>query len=125
VCTATHARLEEANPQSVDELQRMPHHVIGHSNEMATMVRELKDYLYQHMYRHYRVVRMAQKAEHFITELFNAYLTEPEQLPKPAQARWEENGDSVARVVCDYIAGMTDRYALQEYQKLFDPFTRP
>jgi dGTPase len=125
VCTATHARLEEANPQSVDELQQMSHHVIGHSNEMATMVRELKDYLYQHMYRHYRVVRMAQKAEHFITELFNAYLTEPEQLPKPAQARWEENGDSVARVVCDYIAGMTDRYALQEYQKLFDPFTRP
>ncbi len=125
VCRATHDRLEAAAPRSVAELQQLPVNVIGHSEEMAAMVRELKSYLYQHMYRHYRVVRMAQKAEHFITSLFQAYLAEPEQLPPGVMARPAEDGDSLARVVCDYIAGMTDRYALQEYQKLFDPFTRP
>jgi len=68
-------------------------------------------------------VRMAKKAEHFITELFYAYLEEPEQLPTSTQQRWREGTDSLGCVVGDYIAGMTDRYALQEYQKLFDPYT--
>jgi dGTPase len=77
------------------------------------------------MYRHYRVVRMQKKAEHFITRLFEAYLDEPAQLPDSIQQRQKDSGDSLARVICDYIAGMTDRYALQEYQKLFDPFVRP
>ncbi len=125
VSVATNERIEAANPQSVAELQMLAHNVIGHSEEMADIVRELKTFLFQNMYRHYRVVRMAQKAEHFITQLFNAYMTEPAQLPMPTQERLHKNGDSLARVVCDYIAGMTDRYALQEYQKLFDPFTRP
>lgn len=125
VCTATNTRIEAANPQSVAKLQMLPHNVIGHSDEMASMVRELKNYLYQNMYRHYRVVRMAQKAEHFITQLFTAYMAEPAQLPQATQERWKNHDDSLARIVCDYIAGMTDRYALQEYQKLFDPFTRP
>ncbi len=125
VCTATHTRIEAAHPQSADDLQRLGYPVIGHSDDMAAMIRELKDFLYRNMYRHYRVVRMAQKAEHFITELFRAYLNEPAQLPQIPQLRREQEPDSLARVVCDYIAGMTDRYALQEYQKLFDPFTRP
>ncbi len=125
VCEATHNRLAAANPQSVDELQSLPHTVIGFSDEMAVKVRELKDFLYQNMYRHYRVVRMAQKAERFITELFNAYMAEPDQLPDSVKQRLEESDEPLARVVCDYIAGMTDRYALQEYTKLYDPYTRP
>jgi dGTPase len=90
------------------------------------MVRELKDFLYKHMYRHYRVVRMAQKAERFITELFKAYVQEPNMLPDATQLRLvEADGQPRERIVTDYIAGMTDRYALQEYQRLFDPFMKP
>ncbi len=125
VCEATHERLAAANPQSVEELQSLPHTVIGFSAEMAAQVRELKDFLYQNMYRHYRVVRMAQKAERFISELFNAYMAEPDQLPDSVKQRLKEDNEPLARVVCDYIAGMTDRYALQEYMKLYDPYTRP
>jgi len=125
VIIATNDRIEAANPQSMQDLQEMPHNVIGHSERMAAMTREMKAYLFENMYRHYRVVRMAQKAEHFITSLFQAYISEPAQLPKSIQVRWKNGDDSLARVVCDYIAGMTDRYALQEYEKLFNPFTRP
>jgi dGTPase len=92
---------------------------------MKGMVRELKDFLYANMYNHYRVVRMAQKAERTLIQLFEAYLSEPAQLPDSARARLAESGHSLKRVVCDYIAGMTDRFALEEYQKLYDPMTRP
>jgi dGTPase len=122
VSNATDERLAEANPQSVEELQRLPDTVIGHSDEFAAMVREIKDFLYANMYSHYRVIRMAKKAGRFITELFHAYMNEPAQLPDTTQARLEGGNGTLARVVCDYIAGMTDRYALLEYQKLFDPF---
>ena len=125
VIVATNERLEAEKVGSVLELQKLDHHVIGHSDEMKAQARELKDYLFQNMYRHYRVVRMAQKAGHFITQLFEAYQSEPEQLPDGVRQRLEQSDISLERVVCDYIAGMTDRYALQEYQKLFDPFTRP
>jgi dGTPase len=122
---ATHARLAKADPQSAEALQCLSHNVIGHSDEMGEMVREMKDFLYANMYNHYRVVRMAQKAERTLIQLFNAYLEEPAQLPESAQARLAEGGHSLERVVCDYIAGMTDRFALEEYRKLYDPMTRP
>jgi dGTPase len=122
---ATAARLVEANPDSVDELQRLSYNVIGHGDEMAAMNRELKDFLYENMYRHHRVVRMQNKAIRFITQLFEMYIQDPDQLPNATQARLAEGADSLERVVCDYLAGMTDRYALQEYEKFFDPFARP
>nr|MBN1229161.1 deoxyguanosinetriphosphate triphosphohydrolase [Anaerolineae bacterium] len=125
VALATQKRLAEANPQSVEALQLMAAPVIGHSEEMMGMIRELKDFLYQNLYSHYRVIRMAAKAEHFITELFAAYTGRPMQLPDDTRRRIDTGQASLQRIVCDYIAGMTDRYALQEYQKLFDPFTRP
>lgn len=125
VCESTAERLAQVNPKSVEELQRLPYNVVGHSDQMQEMVRELKRFLYEKMYRHYRVVRMAKKAEHFITELFNAYMSEPDMLPDSIRERWQEGESTLARVVCDYLAGMTDRFALQEYQRLFDPFTRP
>ena len=66
---------------------------------------------------------MADKAKRFITELFQTYLKKPAQLPKTTRSRIER-GEEPARVVCDYVAGMTDRYCLEEYKKLFDPFER-
>ena len=120
---ATEARLREAKVRSRDDLQRLPYNVIGFSDEMAKSSHDLKAFLYAKMYRHHRVVRMAVKAERFITDLFTAYTADPEILPEPVQARARQEG--VQRVVCDYVAGMTDRFALEEHEKLFDPHTLP
>ncbi len=123
VITHTSAVLERAQPDSLAALQALPYNVIGHNEEYTRMNRELKDLLYGQLYRHYRVVRMAAKAERFVTRIFNEYIRQPEELPTSVQAQLEQR--SLHRVVCDYIAGMTDRYALQEHEKLFDPFARP
>jgi dGTPase len=82
----------------------------------------LKRFLFQHLYRHYRVVRMAEKAKRVVKELFEAYVANPRQLPPHISSRIEADG--LHRVVCDYIAGMTDRFALDEHRKLFDPLER-
>jgi dGTPase len=118
----THRRLQAGDLHSVEALQRLPHNVIGFSDEVHRRTRELKDFLFQRLYRHHRVVRMQTKAERIIAELFQAYVSESQQLPETTQVRLEET--SLQRVVCDYIAGMTDRFALQEYAKLFDPHQR-
>lgn len=122
---ATNARIEAAGPGSAEALQALDHNVTGHSEEMAAMVRELKDFLYANMYFHHRVLRMAQKADYIITRLFKSYCDEPRQIPPEIRARIDTEAGSLHRVVCDYIAGMTDRFAQQDYQKLFDPFSRP
>ncbi len=120
---ATARRLKESGVQSVEELQRLPYNVIGFSEDMARRNRELKDFLYKNLYRHHRVVRMAVKAERIISDLFHAYCDEPAMLPRHVQMLIDERG--LERTVCDYIAGMTDRYAVEEHQKLFEPRTRP
>ena len=124
VAQATHKRIEAANPSSPDDIQKLDHNVIGHSEEMAKMTRQLKDFLYANMYRHFRVVRMAEKASRFLTDLFNAYMKEPMQLPTEHFRRYDVGDERLPFVVTDYIAGMTDRYALEEYDKLFDPHSR-
>jgi dGTPase len=121
--TATDQRLRESGVRSVDELQRLVYNVIGYSEEMHRRNRQIKDFLYANMYRHHRVVRMAVKAERIISALFEAYRQEPAMLPQHVQAWVESRG--LERTICDYIAGMTDRYALQEHAKLFDPATLP
>jgi dGTPase len=115
-------KLRASGVRSVDELQRLPYNVIGFSEDMHRRNRELKDFLYSRLYRHHRVVRMAVKAERVIGELFRAYRSEPAMLPAHVRVLIDENG--LERTICDYIAGMTDRYAVEEYQKLFDPLTK-
>jgi dGTPase len=85
---------------------------------------ELKQYLFKNFYRHFRVVRMATKAERLIRALFDAYIEQPLQLPVETQQRAEDPSAGLHRTVCDYIAGMTDRYAIQEYKRLYDPEER-
>ncbi|MEJ5314667.1 deoxyguanosinetriphosphate triphosphohydrolase [Anaerolinea thermophila] len=119
----TEQRLRESLVRSVEELQRLPFNVVTMSEDMRRRNRELKDFLYKNLYRHWRVVRMAVKAERIISDLFNAYREEPTILPKHVQeniAKW-----GLERTICDYIAGMTDRYAIEEHQKLFDPVRLP
>ncbi|HMN12243.1 MAG TPA: deoxyguanosinetriphosphate triphosphohydrolase, partial [Bellilinea sp.] len=104
---------------SVEELQSLPYNVIRFSEKMVERNRQLKDFLYSKLYRHYRVVRMAEKAEQIISNLFNAYIETPATMPNHVQSRIPEIG--LERTVCDYIAGMTDRFAVEETRKLFDP----
>jgi dGTPase len=121
--TATDQRLRESGVHSVEELQRLPYNVIGYSEDMTRRNRQMKDFLYANLYRHHRVVRMAVKAERIITDLFDAYVAAPEILPSHVQNIIEERGQE--RTICDYIAGMTDRFAVKEHTKLFDPQTLP
>jgi dGTPase len=120
---ATEKRLRESGVKSVDELQRLDYNVIGLSDDLQRRNRELKDFLYANLYRHHRVVRMAVKAERIIRDLFTAYTTEPAILPAQIQKITVER--SLERTVCDYIAGMTDRFAIEEHHKIFQPDTLP
>lgn len=117
------ARLAEESICSVADVRRRVPRLVDFSPRMAAMNRELKAFLAENLYTHYRVTRMAVKAKRVLTRLFEAYLAEPRQLPPEHRARVGRDG-STARVVADYVAGMTDRFALDEYRKLFDPAER-
>ena len=125
VLETTSQRLQALNPQSSEVVQRHPTQIVGHSEAMQQLNRALKDCLYEHMYRHFRVMRMATRAERFIRAIFESYVAEPRLLPPQYQNQLDKSNDSLHRVVADYIAGMTDRGALLEYRRLFDPLTRP
>ena len=107
------------NPEGALKLERF---LISFSPGLAADREELRKFLKTKLYRHYRVVRMTDKARRFIRALFQTYLSRPEQLPPGSQRRLKSEG--APRVICDYIAGMTDRYAQDEYKKFFEPFEK-
>jgi len=119
--TTTAANLAELNAQTPDDVRRVGTNVASFSPELTEMNRELKAFLMQHFYRHPRLVRMSAKAHRVLSDLFLAYVAEPLQLPHEVQGRIRRGPDPLERVICDYIAGMTDRYAILEHKKLFDP----
>jgi len=96
--------------------------VVDFSSKVKELRKPLRHFLMDRLYHHYRVVRMSTKAKRFIRELFTEYLKRPAQMPSEIQCRIPQVG--LKRVVCDYIAGMTDRYALDEYKKLFNPYEK-
>jgi dGTPase len=118
----TRRQIETARIRSVDDVRGAGRRLVGYSDEMAARVHELKDFLFKNMYRHYRVVRMGDKAGRILRDLFQSFVAEPLQLPPHYHERVQREGPH--RVVCDYIAGMTDRFALDEHRKLFDPLVR-
>jgi dGTPase len=120
VVQATAVTLQQDQIDSPAKLQDHPTNVVGYSGELHGEIRELKKFLYQNMYRHYRLARMQVKAERFIREMFTAYQREPAMLPTDTQRKRADA--PLERVITDYIAGMTDRYALQEWERLFAPF---
>lgn len=120
---ATSRRIAAADPQSAAELQQLDHNVVGFDAEYARMNQQLKDFLFANMYKHYRVVRMQAKAERIIEDLFNAYTSKPQILPSEVQELARRG--RFERTICDYLAGMTDRFSLHEHSKLFDPSVRP
>ena len=127
---ATGRNLERVAPQSLDAVRNAPT-LVAHSDEVAAQAAQLKRFLFKNLYRHYRVMRMANKAKRVVTGLFEAFTDDPRLLPPAYQARGpvtEESANdapssshdsSQARLIAHYIAGMTDRYALKEYQRLF------
>ncbi|MDF1498926.1 MAG: deoxyguanosinetriphosphate triphosphohydrolase [Anaerolineales bacterium] len=115
----TGKQLSENKIGSVSDVQNHTANVVGLPEGMQAKNRELKSFLYDHMYRHHRVYRMQVKAERILADLFNAYTEHPAILPEEIQAK-AENADFY-RVIADYIAGMTDRFALDEHSRLFDP----
>ncbi|MEN8171314.1 MAG: deoxyguanosinetriphosphate triphosphohydrolase [Chloroflexota bacterium] len=119
---ATDQRLKDSGVKSVEQLQHLDYNVVGFSDEMQEQHRTLKKFLFANLYRHPRVMRMQVKAEKIIESIFQAYQQEPRMLPHHFQTQIDQLG--LERTVCDYIAGMTDRYAIQEHSKLFDPTVR-
>lgn len=110
--------LRKSMVKSPLELQKLPYNVVGFSEDMYRRNRELKDFLFNNLYRHYRVVRMANKAETIVSDLFKAYHSTPAMLPE--SIRRQAQNQELERVICDYIAGMTDRFAIDEHKRLFD-----
>ncbi len=123
VLHTTMQRLLALNASSSEDIQLYPEQLVAHSEELKQMNCALKDFLFQHMYFHFRVMRMTKRAEQFIARIFESYIAEPRQLPVEYQQQMPDH--SPCRVVADYIAAMTDRGALLEYRRLFDPLTRP
>jgi dGTPase len=120
VLRCTNEKLSTEKINTPEKVQLHDCNVVSYSPEFGAKIKALKKFLYERMYRHYRLVRMQEKAERFISEIFNAYVKEPEMLPTAVQSRLAET--ELRRAITDYIAGMTDRYALDEWQKLFDPY---
>jgi dGTPase len=122
VIRATGEQLEVHHIKNVEDIRSLPDNIVTHSPEVKRMNRQLKDFLLDNLYTHWRVMRMDLKAKRFISELFEAYTSSPIILPNTVQQLIDQRG--LHRTVCDYIAGMTDRFALQEYNKLFYPGER-
>lgn len=120
--TNTARNLQKHGVQSLDDVRKSKEPIMRFSDELDSENRVLKRYLMDNMYRHWRLIRMTAKAKRILTSLFEAYIDDPKQLP-PKYARMVEE-ESAAQVICDYVAGMTDRFALSEHQKLFDPLER-
>lgn len=122
-------RIEAARPASIDEVRSQPKPLIALSDPAREEHAELMQFLRERLYRHYKVLRMTSKARRVLKELFDAFLTDiqlmpPEHCEAAARAEASHGTAGRARAVADYIAGMTDRYAILEHRRLFDPAER-
>ena len=117
----TRRRLRELRIQNVEDVRKAGSNIIEPGAEVQGLKRELERFLSERVYRHPRVMRMARKGQRILRMLFEELVRHPEQLSERYQAR--ALAGSLPRTVCDYLAGMTDRYAQDEYLKLFQPYT--
>jgi dGTPase len=123
------ARIAEAQPASIEDVRLQSRPLIALGEATLDEHRELMRFLREQVYRHYKVLRMTAKAQRVVKELFGAFLADPRLMPPEdqaavSQAESARGTDGRARVVADYIAGMTDRYAILEHQRLFVPAER-
>jgi dGTPase len=121
----TRKRLEEFNVDGVDTVRRLDQPVAAFSAEMQTHVRAVKDFLFTNMYRHEHVNRMTAEARRVVRNLFKVMLENPKHLPDDWRRNAESGGTvATAQVIADYVAGMTDRFALDQHQRLCGPKSR-
>ncbi|MDH3309398.1 MAG: deoxyguanosinetriphosphate triphosphohydrolase [Gammaproteobacteria bacterium] len=114
-------RINHAGIKSLEDVRRYPESLIAYSAEVSGKSRELKRFLRQHLYAHEQVTRIMDEAVKIVRELFEAFMHEPASLPPQYREKLrQQNGTrEQARTVADYIAGMTDRYAMREHARLF------
>jgi dGTPase len=117
-------RIEKFGIKTVDDVRRAPEEIAAFSNESRKDFLEMKAYLFQNMYRHQRVTRVEAKASKVIQELFKLYENDPSILPANTLEKIKNKLEPTRRIICDYIAGMTDRYAIEEHEKLTNPSIR-
>ncbi len=119
VLAETRRRIREADPISAAAVRALPHPVVAFSPAMVQKDRDIKSFLFEHMYRHPSVTRETESARQIVRELFEGFMAAPDRLPEPwRRLTGEPATDGTARVVADYIAGMTDRYATRAHQRL-------
>jgi len=115
-------RIEEAGPQSIDEVRRAGRRLVGFSPDVEAQHLALKRFLNEHLYSHEQKLAMTEKVQKVLRELFAAYMDDVTGMPEEfADAARQGDESRRARVVADYIAGMTDRYALKEHERLYPP----
>ncbi len=117
------AQISDANIQTIDDVRQHGGALIGFSDEMASMNLEIKRFLRDHLYQHFKVYRMTVKAQRIIRGLFDAFINDPLLLPHDKLERTslkQLDQRQLARRVADYIAGMTDRYAIREYERIYN-----
>ncbi len=117
----TEARIARARPAGIEEVRQHERPLAAFSGPMREQLNELKRHLREQLYHHYRVRRMSRKAGRVITTLFQAFMEDPALLPPALRPEADASPGEQAQKVADYIAGMTDRFAIQEYRRLTDP----
>jgi dGTPase len=118
----TRQRLRQEKVRDVPDVRKAAERLVLPSPEVAQLKKGLELFLHERVYRHHRVMRMAAKGRRFLREMFAEYCRAPEQLAERYARRALQAG-GLHRTVCDYLAGMTDRYAQDEYLRLFLPYT--
>jgi len=118
----TLSKLKREGIKTVNDVRNYPDLIVSFSPALSEQKKNLQNFLFKNVYQHYRVARMSDKAKRFLEELFVAFIKNPKQLPVEYQ-KWIEDA-GLYQAVCDYIAGMTDRFAQDEYKKLFYPYER-
>lgn len=119
---STVKKINDNNISSYEDVKSAPDKLAGFSCDIGKANNDLKKFLRKNMYQHYRVTRMSLKSQKVVNELFHIYTEHPDTLPERYNEQIENLG--IIRTVTDFIAGMTDRFALEEYRKLTDPFIR-
>src|SRR3989338_6732757 len=118
----TQKNIDRCGIRSLSDLGKTSERMVGFSREMTQLKKEWRSFLSERFYNHYRIVRMTEKGVRLIRAIFQVYLERPAQLPPTTVKRAKKEG--LYRAICDYIAGMTDRFAQDEYQRLFEPYER-
>lgn len=118
----TQKQIEERKIKTLEDVHQKGKMLVSFSSEIKKQTTELKRFLFTKLYRHYRVERMAHKAEKILRDLFYSYNEQPTILPTEVFLKIQKGNQE--RIICDYMAGMTDRFALEEHDKLFNPHSK-